>query len=87
MQPWLTHASNGKGWIRRDAEAFSSSTLVWSTFTSTGAIVKTGRIGVSCDLLIASEGAGSGLGVLAVFGVPDLGQRGLRGAVRTWGAW
>src|SRR5829696_8196995 len=22
MQPWLTHASNGKGWIRHDAEAF-----------------------------------------------------------------
>jgi hypothetical protein len=28
--------------------------------------------------VLGHEGAGSGLGVLAVFGVPDLGQRGLR---------
>ena len=54
MQPWLTHASNGKGWIRHDTEAFLVINTRLEHLHEHMSKSQDRRIGVSCDLLIAS---------------------------------
>jgi hypothetical protein len=54
MQPWLTHASNGKGWIRHNAEAFLVINTPLEHLHEHMSNSQDRRIGVSCDLLIAS---------------------------------
>src|SRR5512132_4721992 len=66
MQPWLTHASNGKGWIRHDAEAFSSSNTHLEHLHEHIAIVKTDGSSATSAAAFVSFGEALGLPVVHI---------------------